>query len=95
MECVPLRTKQFLAFIHTYIRQQPCLKIDGSLNRLMQRVNYPQYNIWLKVLKLHSVNDLRIIGLIRFQHKAVTSRLIFVIVTVCGELVFKYYLNVM
>jgi len=53
----------------SYIRQFR-LEIDGSINRLMHRVNYPQYNIRLKVLKLHSVTDSRIIGLIGFQHKA-------------------------
>jgi len=66
-----------LKFQPSYIRQLR-LEIDGSINRLMHRVNYSQYNIWLKVLKLHSVTDLRIIGFIRFQHKAVIPRFIFV-----------------
>jgi len=87
MECAPFRTKQFLP---SHIRQAR-LETDGSLNRLMQRVNYPQCNIWLKVLKLHSVSNLRITGLIRFQHKAVTSRFIFVIET---QFAGSYFLNI-
>jgi hypothetical protein len=54
---------------------------NSAFKGLMRRVNYPQYNIWFKVLKLHGVTDLRVIGLIQFRQKAVTSRFVFVIET--------------